>query len=65
MSYVERAGMLLEDCSSSDWLKRAVVELLDNCDVLDALNDVEMLESLLLEKFEEMRAADKARRGCA
>jgi hypothetical protein len=47
--------MILKDGSSSYWLKEAIRRL-DNADIVDALNDIECLQELLVLKFDEAKA---------
>ena len=59
MSYEEEKKLLLKDASTSDWLKEAIVKL-NNCDVLDVLNELECLTELFLLRFEEVKVAWEA-----
>jgi hypothetical protein len=55
MTYKQKALMILKDGSSSYWLKEAIRRL-DNADIVDALNDIECLQELLVLKFDEAKA---------
>lgn len=43
---------LFNDASTSDWLKRQIV-IADNRDILDVLNDIEVLQGLMMVKWNE------------
>jgi hypothetical protein len=52
MSYRDKAVEILESASASHWLKKQVV-IAENRDILDMLNDIEALQSLLMLKWDE------------
>jgi hypothetical protein len=54
MKYVDKAKEILRDGSTSYWLKDAI-RTLNNRDVIDALNDIEVLQELLVMKFDEAK----------
>lgn len=60
--YRKRVSGLLEDKSASEWIKRTII-VLNGRDIVDALNELEVLQELLMLKFEEavveMRAKGK------
>ncbi len=48
----EKCIEILEDKSASDWIKRQIV-IANNRDVIDMLNEIEVLQDLLMLKFDE------------
>jgi hypothetical protein len=59
--YPERAREVVKDLGSSDWIKKAIVDL-DRRDIVDVLNELELLQELFVEKFDYMKAAVEANR---
>jgi hypothetical protein len=53
-SYQDRVIELIQDNSASQWFKWAMTSL-DRRDVIDALNDLELLTELQMQRFEEAK----------
>ncbi len=59
--YEERKRDLLDDYSASEWLKRQIV-IAESRDILDMLNDIEVLQELLMVKWNEAVEAIKGKK---
>ena len=58
----EAVQKLLADEGASSWVKLAIQRLNDR-DVVDALNDLEVLQDLLMLKFDEALIAVRSKKG--
>lgn len=61
MSYISKKADILSDIGVSEWAKRAIMEL-GNRDILDALNDLELLQNTLMLKWYEAVRSLKAQK---
>lgn len=60
MGYIQTKQQLLDDPTISFWLKRNI-QILDDRDVLDAHNDVAILQELFQTKVDEVLGIDRTK----